>query len=189
MARKDEYYVFAKGRYGLFELETLLWLLRQYNPRPRIWSARFSTGLFGLTSCPSGNKGPKKFNEVLLALGDEGLAKLIDLGFITCPVCRPENTTGFWDAAKDAVQRKHGLASLAAFTDKTVLPFDARRVAWEEIVSLTRYWPNRLYVPKGLMEVKLRDLKGRIQNIGHGFPPVGYYNSEVAERFTEYDLG
>lgn len=188
MAKKDTYYVWVDGEYRLLDLKTLIQLVKLKPIRPFIWSARLSTGLVGLTSCSTGNRGPKRQNEVLLAIGNMGLCKLINLGFITCPACKPETTDGFWSAVKDVVQRKHGIMSLNEFVDKTVLPFDTRRLGWEEIVPILRQWPNRLYVPRKLQEHELAELKLRIKRIGYGSPLVGYYDHDSAEKFTPYNL-
>jgi len=186
VARKDAYYVLVNGEYRSLDLEVLIRFVKSQNPRPFIWSARLSTGLVGLTNCSSGNRGPKKQNEVLLAVGEAGLCTLVDLGFITCPACNPENMDGFWNTVQETVQRKHGIALLDEFVDKTVLPFDARRVDWEEIVPVLKQWPSRLYVPRGLPEHELAELKLRIEKIGYDFPLVGYYDPETPERFTQY---
>ncbi|MDA2935799.1 hypothetical protein MYX06_01065 [Patescibacteria group bacterium AH-259-L05] len=193
MARKDEYGVLINDRYDVLRLEDIARLQRHF----RIWSARLSTGLLGKTNCPSGNKGPKGYSEVLLAIGDKGLRKLIELGFITCPVCHPENVAGFWDIIQDTVQEKYGIESLKNFVDKKLLPFDARRVIWEEIIPcIGDKWPSRLYVPENLSKHELIQFKIRLEKIedyflpGYrtNFPSIGYYNPDVPERFTPYQL-
>lgn len=186
MARKTNYYVLTSGGFCLLRLEELARFRRSRDYRVPIWSARLSTGLLGLTSCPAGNRGPKSKSEVLLAIAGTGLRGLIDLGFITCPVCKPEKTEEFWDVVKDVVERRYEIASLADFTDKSILPFDARRIEWEKIVPALGQWPNRLYVPKGLAAHELEELKSRIKEIGHGVPCVGYYDHAAPEKFTQY---
>lgn len=59
-----------------------------------VYSARISTGLFGRTDCVAGNRGPKDSKEVILAAGETGLVKLIELGFIPCDVCKPAFSWG-----------------------------------------------------------------------------------------------
>ena len=193
MAKTDVYCCIDSDRvnseYRIINLETLMRFVRFQLPRPFIWSARLSTGLLGLTNCSAGNRGPKKYNEVLLAVGEVGLRKLVDLGFITCPVCRPENTAGFWNAVENEVKRKYAITTLDEFVDKAILPFDVRRIRWEELVPVLGQWPGRLYVPRGLQESELKELKSRIEVIGCGSPLVGYYNPETSERFTQYNLG
>jgi hypothetical protein len=182
------YYVIVDGQYLAWDLWDLVKFLRSQNPRPLVWSARLSTGLFGLTNCPAGNRGPKNKNEVLLAIGNDGLNQLINLGFITCPVCRPENMPNFWAIAREAVFRKYSIRSFAGFTNKDILPYDARRVDWEKIIPVVRQWPNRLYVPRGLSEKELRELKSRIQEINFGFPLVGYYDASSPGGFVQFQL-
>ncbi|MDO8536987.1 MAG: hypothetical protein Q7R94_01955 [bacterium] len=188
VTRKENYHVLINNGFQKFSLETLMRFIRMQSPRPPIWSARLSTGLLGLTNCPAGNEGPKGCGEVLLAIDEAGLRRLIDLGFITCPVCNPEKTEGFWDIVKDIVQRKYDITSLANFADKNILTFDARRIGWEKIMPLLGQWPGRLYVPKDLIARELEELKSRIEKIGCGIPCVGYYNHETPEKFTQYQL-
>lgn len=79
---------------------------KETEPGAYVWTARLSTGIFGLHDCKSGNSiyAPKGENEVLVLVGQDGLEYAIDSGFIPCPTCHPENTLGFWDHAKDAVE-------------------------------------------------------------------------------------
>lgn len=193
MARKDRYYVYVNGKYKLLGLMALRKYIILPNPRSNIWSARLSTGLLGLTTCPSGNseKAPKGYSEILLAVGDDGLHKLIELGFITCPACHPENADGFWDAIGNVVLKKYCIGSLNEFVDKTILPFDARRVNWEKIIPVIERWPNQLYIPKDVSKNELIQLRKRFEKIitrDFILPPVGYYNPDVPERFTPYQL-
>lgn len=193
MARKDRYCIYINNEWKALSLESLVKYLRTQNPRPRVWSARLSTGLLGKTNCPSGNnkKAPKGYNEVLLAAGDEGLRKLIDLGFITCPKCLPENVKGFWNTVHDIVQKKYGIKSLDEFIDKKILSFDARRIKWEKIASFTGIigaWPSRLYIPKGLSKHELIQLKKRFEKISIILPHTGYYNLNTPGNFTPYQL-
>jgi hypothetical protein len=195
----DEYFVYSNGGFKKIALDELAKRL-SLPPEIRIskysndgkytnlWSARLSSGLFGLASCEAGNRGPKGYSEVLLSVGDEGLNKLVELGFITCPVCKPENVDGLWDVVKDIVKQAYGLGTLDDFIDKKLLPFDARRVAWEKVLPTTGKAPNRIYLPKGLAMDEVVELQRRFTNIGFSLPPVGYYNPDVAERFTEYKL-
>lgn len=188
MAKKDVYYILVNDECKLFDLETLIRFVQPQPARPLIWSARLSTGLVGRTGCQSGNRGPKNQNEVLLAVGDAGLRRLIALGFITCPTCLPEKIERFWRAARGAVRIKYGITLLDDFIDKKVLPFDARRVVWEKVVPILKHWPDRLYVPPGLQHYELEALKRRFEKIGYGLSSVGYSNPEAAGRFTGYEL-
>ncbi|MFI5360417.1 MAG: hypothetical protein ACHQ49_00485 [Elusimicrobiota bacterium] len=168
---------------------TLRDMLRWFrDPKPRIWSARVGTGLLGLTDCAVGNHGPKSERDVLLGVGDAGLAKLVELGFITCPSCRPEKLSVFWNAVKPSVEKIYGVDSLERFVDKTLIPFDARRLNWEEIVPLTGGFPSRLYVPKGLPASELVQLKRRLLLLSSNLPAVGYYDRDSPGRFHEYAL-
>ena len=153
-----------------------------------IWSARLSTGLFGLPCCEVGNMGPKEDNEVMLFVGNQGLVKVVELGFLTCPVCHPEKINGFWEVIRETVNRKYGIKNLEEYIDRDILPFDARRVEWETILPLINRTPGRLYVPKYLPVDELLQLKNRFRKIEFGLPIVGYYDAESPVRFTEYTM-
>lgn len=188
MNRKATYYVFVGDGFRRLSLEKLVRLLHSQSPRPTVWSARIGTGVLGLTSCRSGNRGPKSESEVLLALGDEGLRELIRLGFITCPVCNPEKHPGFWSCIKDIVEEGYDITTLADFIDKIKVPFDASRIDYRKIIGKTKQWPSRMYVPNNLSRKDLKIISLIIRNIGHGTPKVGYYDPQSSERFTEYQL-
>lgn len=153
-----------------------------------LWSARLSSGLMGRPDCSAGNRGPKNKHEVLLAIGDGGLEKLINLGFITCPVCKAEETEGFWDKIELAVSSRYGITALEDFTNKAILSYDARRLDWEEILAATGGVPNRIYLPKDLTEEELIEFKERFQAMGLTLPQVGYYDPKAETHFTEYTI-
>lgn len=153
-----------------------------------LWSARLSSGLMGRPDCPAGNRGPKNKHEVILARGEGGLEKLVTLGFITCPVCKPEETEGFWDKVKQAVEDKYHITALEDFANKAILPYDARRLDWEEILATTGGAPNRIYLPENLAEEALIGFKERFQATGFALPPVGYYDPKAETHFTEYTI-
>jgi hypothetical protein len=188
MAEKNPYCVFMNNAYYDLSLRDLVEHRQKQKTRPIIWSARLSTGLFGLTNCKSGNRGPKDYNEVLLAEGDGGLRKIVELGFITCPTCKPENKPGFWNAAEGVVNKKYGMNSLEDFVDKAKLPFDARRVNWGELLPVIGAVPGRLYLPQGLQDEELLELKKKFSSAGFGLPPVGFYDASAPGRFREYAL-
>ena len=179
----NTYHVYKDGDYQEMTVEELFTYEGQ-----GIWSARISTGLFGKTDCSAGNRGPKNDKEVILAIGDEGLEKLIDLGFITCPVCKPEETEAFWETIEPTVKDTYGLTTLEDFTDKDLLTYDSRRLDWESILAVTGDAPGRIYLPEGLEEKELKRFKDEFQKIGVTLPPVGYYDAEAETRFTEYDI-
>ena len=184
MAGNDTYYIFMQDH---FERRTLHEIAEYRRSQGRmIWSARLGTGLFGRTNCEAGNKGPKGETEVLLAAGDKGLVKLVELGFITCPVCRPETVEGFWDTIEDAVRGNYGITSLSQFTDKKFLAYDARRVAWEGIVPIIGKMPDRLYLPRGLSSNEIDNLRKWCDRKGVKRPSLGYYDDNAPGRFTEY---
>jgi hypothetical protein len=154
-----------------------------------IWSARLSTGLFGLMTCSSGNRGPRSSTEVLLAKGGEGLVKLINLGFITCPTCKPENISGFWDTIKDYVKEKYGITNSMEFLDKNFLQFDARRVDWEEMVPIIQGFPSRIYIPPDVPAHELANLEKRLKTLHPNLPEIGYLDKAASPwKFVVYNL-
>lgn len=180
----DSYWVWQEGIYEKRTREEI----RGIRSHIEMWSARLSTGIFGKPNCKVGNLGPKGESEVLLATGDEGLRKLIDLGFITCPVCRPEETQNFWERIREIVAAKYNLHSLEDFADRQKLPFDARRVNYEEVIGIIGRAPNRLYIPRDVVTSELWDLRKRFESLGVLLPHVGYFNPDIPEMFTEYKV-
>lgn len=186
-----KYPVFIDGGFRKLHLREVVEARKESEPRPFIWSARLSTGIFGLTDCKSGNSpyAPKGENEVMLALGDEGLEALVDLGFLPCPTCHPEETPDFWKkAGKPILSVYSGLIDPREILDRDLIPFDARGLNWEAIAPYISAPPNRLYVPPGLQEDDLSIIKKRFDLLGFKLPPVGYYDHTSPTRFTEYNI-
>lgn len=179
---------------GIFEnlsLRQVVDLKNDYEPKRSVWSARLSTGIFGLPDCKSGNSpySPKGANEVILAVGDEGLQHLIDLGFVTCPTCHPEETEGFWEKAGEEILFDYlTLTDPKQFLDRNLIPFDSRRVNWERIAPFLTSLPNRFYVPQNLDEDDLQNIKARFTSLGFKLPPVGYYDRNAPGHFAEYNI-
>lgn len=160
----------------------------------RIWSARISTGIFGLPSCSSGNRGPKSGQEVLLGIGNEGLQEIVSLGFVTCPVCHPENEEkDFLGIVKGIVRYCYDFENPADFLDRKKVPFDARRLDWEKIANIAWGLPSRIYVPEKLAREEVEQFANRLKNIqssslNSSIPPIGFYDRNSPTRFTAYDL-
>lgn len=184
------YPTFAKGEFEkLFLRETVL---KRYEGEQRldVWSARLSTGIFGKLDCRSGNSShaPKGENEIILAVGNEGLGKLIELGFIPCPTCKPENTPDFWNSAGEAIMSAYPtLKDVHDFSDKKIVPFDSLRVDWETLAPLLTALPNRLYVAEGLTDTDLAAIKERFEKLNFKLPPIGYYING-APWFKQYEI-
>ena len=147
----------------------------------RVWSARLSTGLFGTPQCPSGNKGPKERNEVVLGLGNSGLQELVKLGFIPCPTCEPNNTDGYV-AAEPTVLEEYGIP-LEKFADKTIVGYDARRVEYERILPLIGKPPSRFYLPAGLEQGEIDTFKQRMHDMGFAIDSPWYYENGKARQY------
>ncbi|MBI2125615.1 hypothetical protein HYU08_03605 [Candidatus Woesearchaeota archaeon] len=182
-----EYFVYIAGNFEKMNLKDLL-RSNKSQPPQQVWSARLSTGVFGLPGCKAGNRGPKETYEIILSLGEEGINKFVELGFLSCSVCHPEETPNFWETIKDGVSQKYNLSSLESYVDKKMLPFDARRLSWEEILPVTGKVPGRIYLPRDLSEQDLLLFQERFSKIGLKIPTIGYYNPDVPGRFTEYQI-
>lgn len=182
-----KYYAFDSGQLSLRSLRKFYPFITGKEKGPMIWSGRLSTGIFGLPTCPAGNKGPLGPSEVILAPGDEGLAYLIRSGFRACPTCHPEDVPGFWDDASKPIKEAYFLNEPMAFLS---LPFDARQLPWEEILPIIKAVPNRLYIPPGLNEKDLLDLKRRFNSLGYPLPQPGWYNPEIQsdDQFIPYQM-
>lgn len=189
MENKD-YQIFSAGNWGPLSYTHS----RKELFRDTRWSARISTGVFGMTNCSPGNKGPKGKKEVLLADGSEGLLELIDLGFIPCSVCHPEEKEeGFFDIIEDKVKSMYGLRLSEDFCDKQKLPFDARRLDWERIANIAWGLPGRIYVPEKLSATEIQEFAACLKNVqssslNSSIPPIGFYDRNSPTRFTEYKL-
>lgn len=188
---RARYPVFEDREFKNLSLRELTSNLKEREDRPFIWSARLSTGLFGLVSCPAGNSphAPKGENEVIIALGDDGLAFLIGLGFLPCPTCHPENTQDFWQKAEDDIIWNYPeLDDAKGILDRNKIPFDAMHVSWEVLAPYLSKMPNRIYTKPGLDDITLQDFKRRIEGLGFDLPPIGYYDHNSPTRFTEYNI-
>lgn len=185
-----KYPTVIEGELCNLKLKTTLREKKESQPGSYVWSARLSTGIFGLHDCKSGNSphAPKGANEVVIALGDWGLDALIDLGFLPCPTCHPENTPDFWNKAKEMIEIDYPeLSDIHQFLDRKILPFDSRRVNWEALAPYLTALPNRLYVPENLTEDDLRMIETRFNLLNFKLPPVGYYMN-TKPYFQEYKL-
>ncbi|MFZ2202696.1 MAG: hypothetical protein WAV56_04895 [Microgenomates group bacterium] len=186
LKERSAYLTFRDQNLDLLPLSEIV-KLRHERENGFLWSARLATGLFGLPSCPAGNRGPKGVNEVILATGDAGLQFLIKSGFIPCPTCHPEDVPGFVKAAAETIVAAYGsYLHPLSFADKKIVPFDARRVHWERLLPLITAAPDRIYVPSNLTELELSDFKERFEMMGFELPPVGYYDRTAPGHFHQY---
>lgn len=184
MPKNSEYVVFLGG---VFQRKSLGELIRCEKDGV-LYSARLSSGIFGSPHCCAGNRGPKGKSEVLFAVGMGGLVRIIELGFLPCPVCRPHRECGFWEEVGGVVQEKYKQENVCLPDDFEKLSFDARRVGWEELVPLVGV-PSRLYLPKGgVWKEDILALKERFDHLNIVLPPIGYYDKNAPGRFVEYCL-
>lgn len=185
MREAGKYHIFIDGKFDYMEKRKIT-KLRVERCKP-IWSARLSTGGFGTTGCPAGNRGPKGSSEVILGLGIGGLRELVSLGFIPCAVCRPEKTEEFWDFVAGPVRERYWLSDIRDFADKNVLPYDSRRVSWERIFPMTGT-PGRIYLPAALERRDLDEVVARFDRMNLATPPTGFYDISAPSRFRQYDI-
>lgn len=184
-----KYPVIDKGQIENLSLRELIINRKEIHPQEFVWSARLSTGLFGLVNCPSGNSShsPKGENEVMLAVGDEGMQQLIKLGFLPCPTCHPEDQPDFWKKTKGTILSVYpAITDEKQILDRNLIPFDATRIDWEKVAPYLAKMPNRLYVPPNLNPSVLQEFKKRIDKIGFSLPLIGFYDRTSETRFTEY---
>ncbi|MDP3734257.1 MAG: hypothetical protein Q8R37_03430 [Nanoarchaeota archaeon] len=152
--------------------------------REELWSARLGTGILGFIDCPSGRFGPYQQNELIIAVGDQGLEKLVDVGFINCGSCKPADTYNhFWDAIAQKVKDKYNLTSLDEFKK---IPYDARRIDWEELWPVIGQFPGRQYLPRGLPQDEVDAFRERLLLIDSNIPIVGYFERSAANVMVEY---
>lgn len=180
MADKS-YFTWYYGRWMSFPARFILTGLDD-----TVYSARVSTGLFGRTDCVAGNRGPKDSKEVILGSGEQGLVRLLSLGFIPCDVCKPEFS---WEGIESTVNELYGITSESDFRDKNVLGYDARRLDWEKIVSITGGLPGRIYLPPGLKRREVKRFAKRLRpHLKAGNTALGFYDHESPNHFTEYKV-
>lgn len=137
--------------------EITLMGMRSWLGAGELYSARLSTGLFGYVDCVAGRRGKPGKNHVLFAEGEDGLRKLVELGFRPCQACKPHEQEGFWETVGEQVISIYG--SINSPRDFSRMPIDANRLAWEEILPLTDA-PEIVYVPRG------SQIKERFNRIG-----------------------
>lgn len=179
-----KYLTFVENDLKMFTLRELVPLIKELD-KETLWSGRF-TGILGMPDCSSGNRGPK--DEVLFAFGKSGLAFLIEMGFIPCPTCHPEDQANFWETVANPIETTYHLEDVHDFA---LLDFDARRVNWEFLLPYLKRTPGRLYIPKLAEEderEELLELKERFFRLGFELPPVGYYDRDAPGHFFAYEI-
>lgn len=67
---RREYLTFSDGWFNRFGLRDIV-RMRRERESDIVWSARLSSGSFGLVDCPAGNRGPNGTGEVIFARGND----------------------------------------------------------------------------------------------------------------------
>jgi hypothetical protein len=178
--------------FGKDELE--LMSMREFNgsldmdfDREKIFYAVLSTGGFGIRGCDVMKPGfvPKGPSAVAYAPGYDGLRGLVELGFIPCVVCHPENSIEFWDTISDIVKRKYGIDELQDFADKSNIYYDASRYDWEKIFPKIGARPDRIYLRTGATADEVHSARERLHKMGFSFEHIGFFDPSNNE-WTEY---
>ncbi|MBI4450854.1 hypothetical protein HY642_02680 [Candidatus Woesearchaeota archaeon] len=178
---RDSYILYKDCAYFQPTLKTVV----KWGRQSALYSTRLGTGIFGDPHCAAGNRGPPGRSEVLFAVGDIGLVKLVKLGFVPCPVCKPHEQPDFWRIAGKAIVQTYVQPHfLKHREDLMSLPYDARRVDWEFLLPLTGS-PGRMYVPRGLPDADVEEFRDRLRKL-YAKPVIGYYDRDAPGRFVQY---
>jgi len=191
MGTNGSYQTFTNSRWSIEPFSESL--DRQSRDRRTLWSGRIATGLFGVTDCASGRRGPRSDKEVLIAPGNEGLEQLFYLGFTPCLRCTEQYRSEIFEELEEDIKIKYNLNKFADFFDKTILPFDARRLDWEHIANIAWGLPSRIYIPANLEITEAYKFANRLKNIqgsslSTSIPPIGFYDTNSPAGFTEYRM-
>lgn len=190
MGVQGSYQTFVNGKWSLKPFSSTL---SEFENKQTLWSGRVATGLFGVTDCTSGRRGPRTNKEVIIAPGNEGLEQLFYLGFTPCPTCTEPYRREIYEELEEDIRIKYDLNKFTDFFDKTILPFDARRLDWEHIANIIWGLPSRIYIPANLETTEVYKFASRLKNIqgsslSTSIPPIGYYDTNSPTRFKEYQV-
>jgi len=185
MGVNGSYHTFIDNKWCLKSFSSTL---SDFGDKQILWSGRVATGLFGITNCTSGRRGPRSNKEVLIAPGNEGLEQLFYLGFTPCPTCTEPYKEQIYEELEEDIKIRYNLNKFADFFDKTILPFDARRLEWEHLANIIWGLPSRIYIPANLPITEAYKFASRLKNIqGSSMnTPIGFYDTNSPTRFTEY---
>lgn len=188
MGIQGSYQTFTNNKWSLKSFSSTL---SELGDKQILWSGKIATGLFGITNCISGRRGPRSSKEVLIAPGNKGLEQLFYLGFTPCPRCTEPYKKEIFEELEEDIKIRHNLNNFADFFDKTKLPFDARRLEWELIANIIGGLPSRIYVPSNLQSTEVQNFANRLKNIqgsslSTSIPPIGFYDTNSSAGFTEY---
>ena len=114
-----------------------------------------------------------------------GLEKMVDLGFNNCSRCKPaDNYENFWEVVEETAQAKYNeVHSLEEFKS---LPFDARRINWEELHKVIGKFPKRQYLPKDLDKNEVDAFRERLALINPQISIIGYFDRDAPNVMVEY---
>lgn len=178
---------------GLRDLNQSLY--EKFGGRPLVTSGRLGTGIAGLTLCESGNKGPKARNETIIFIGRQGLIESVNLGFLPCPTCKPDETIfDYWSIVEPAITERFGFLNPKTYIDRSILRFDAMRVDLEKLLPFIEKLPGRLYIRPNLSEEELSKRKKRLLTmVGQkgNIPALGFFDWNAGKEngyFVPYDI-
>lgn len=166
--------------------------------RESVMSLRLSTGIMGHADCPEGDgKGiPKGPSEVMVGVGERGIAKLVELGGLPCVTCHSgEALLAISHGVTELLRIKLGgdLAHAGDF-DYLTSHYDASRLEWLQILPLLVEFgleaPGRFYARKGMPGAAISSTRKLFTDFGIESPQVGFFDREKLasgqDPFTPY---
>lgn len=159
----------------------LLKFLHDEETAEPVMSLRLSTGIIGELDCAAGNAGPKNAQEVIIGLGRKGIDGLLQLGALPCVTCHSGRRLVEMNY-KHLLPNLNGNADNADDFNWLTSNYDSRRLDWSGISRLG-VTPGRFYTRPNLTPHELVDIASHFQAV----PDIGYYNEDVAQKFTSYE--
>lgn len=164
----------------------------------RVMSLRLSTGIMGHIDCPSGDgEGiPKGPSEVMVGVGEGGIAKLLELGGLPCVTCHSgEVLSSMSQGVAELLRTKLG-GDLKHASDFGYLTshYDASRLDWMQILPLFAEYqlgsPGRFYARRQMPSAAVTSTRKLFTDFGIAPPQVGFFDREKLaggmDPFTEY---
>lgn len=166
--------------------------------REGVMSLRLSTGIMGHIDCSAGDqKGiPKGVSEVMVGVGEGGIAKLVELGGLPCVTCYSgEALSSMSQGVAELLRVKLG-GELEHATDFSYLTshYDASRLEWLQILPLFAEYgleaPGRFYARPEMPQAAVNSTRQLFEGYGIASPSVGFFDRDKLVRnedpFTQY---
>jgi hypothetical protein len=157
------------------------------NPRTvPVMSMRLATGLVGELDCPSGNRGPKGYQEVVIGIGKEGVKGLLKLGALPCTTCHSGRrlSTMTEDVVEALTNNTVELDN--SYNDEWLTNnYDARRLNWNVLTKL-KLSPSRFYTRPNLQQDEVLQIVELFRSSTLSVPVIGFYDRAADNNFSEY---